>query len=200
MGLLRDSNRDDLPDLAAQFRDERQSDPVIARFVAATVYVERDESGNGLLVHEAASRGRWVHAYSRPDWLPGVDVGQDVDYASMTGQHLLALVPPTSGSGSTRDDHMQATSVQRYGRTLRRNWSVLLVACMSARAGETAYSPASAAVSFTSGIRMTRLAGCPNARTGCAYSRRCRSWNTNWAATATTCRYPAATCWMCCYR
>jgi hypothetical protein len=97
VGVLRDNN-DDLPDLAAQFRaGQRDTDPLLAEFLVATVYVERDESGNGPLIHERPDRSRWVHAYSTREWLPGADVGQDVDCASMTGQHLVALLPADVG-------------------------------------------------------------------------------------------------------
>ena len=98
VGLLRDHNDDDLPDLATRFRaGQQEADPFIADFLATTVYIERDVSGNGLLIHERPDHSRWVHAYSAPDWVPGSDVGQDVDYTIMTGQHLLALLPTTVG-------------------------------------------------------------------------------------------------------
>jgi hypothetical protein len=38
-----------------------------------------------------------VHAYTALHLVPGVAVGQDVDVATMTGQHLLSLLPPEVG-------------------------------------------------------------------------------------------------------
>jgi hypothetical protein len=96
--VLRNNNGDDLPAFTRRLHAEQQkSDPLIAHFLAATVSVERDESGDGLLIHQRPDHSRWVHAYTVADWIPGVDVGQDVDYATMTGQQLLALLPGTVG-------------------------------------------------------------------------------------------------------
>lgn len=98
VGVLND-DRDDVPATARglQAQAQRGGDPLLAEFLAAVVYVERDATGSGLLVQRESDGSRWVYAYSVPDWVPGVDVGQDVDYASLTGRHLHALLPPGVG-------------------------------------------------------------------------------------------------------
>jgi hypothetical protein len=61
----------------------------------AHVYVECDEAGNPLLA--LVEGGRWVNAYSRPEWVPGVDTGQDLDLLSLTGVELTRRLPPGTG-------------------------------------------------------------------------------------------------------
>jgi len=65
------------------------------QFQMAHVYVECDETGNPLLAH--AEGGWWVDAYSRPEWVPGVDTGQDMDLLSLTGVELTRRLPPGTG-------------------------------------------------------------------------------------------------------
>jgi hypothetical protein len=92
------NNDDDPPDVAWLLHaEQQQSDPLIARFLAATVYVERGESGDGFLIHERSDHSRWVHAYTVLNSVPGIDAGQKVDYTSMAGQDLLAVLPPEVG-------------------------------------------------------------------------------------------------------
>jgi hypothetical protein len=96
--VLLHAGNDDLTPLARCLRAAQSgSDPVIPVFLASTVHVERDEFGDGMLIHERADHSRWVHAYTGLDLVPGVAVGHDVDVATMTGQHLLSLLPPEVG-------------------------------------------------------------------------------------------------------
>jgi hypothetical protein len=56
--LLRAGN-DDLTPLARCLRaQQRGSDPLIPVFLGSTVHVERDESGDGLLIYERADHSR----------------------------------------------------------------------------------------------------------------------------------------------
>ena len=98
MGIL-NGDHDGMSALTRRLQVETQQglDPLIAEFLVAVVHVERDESGNGLLIQQEPDGRRWVYAYSVPDWVPGTDVGQDVDYASVTGRHLHAMLPPNVG-------------------------------------------------------------------------------------------------------
>jgi hypothetical protein len=68
----------------------------VRQFQMAHVYVECDETGNPLLAQHAGGE-RWVNAYSRPEWVPGVDTGQDVDLLSLTGVELTRRLPPGTG-------------------------------------------------------------------------------------------------------
>jgi hypothetical protein len=71
-------------------------DQAVRRFQVAHVYVECDETGNPLLTHHSGGE-QWVNAYSRPEWVPGVDTGQDVDLLSLTGVELTRRLPPGTG-------------------------------------------------------------------------------------------------------
>jgi hypothetical protein len=71
-------------------------DQAVRQFQVAHVYVECDETGDPLLAHDG-ERERWVNAYSRPEWVPGVDTGQDVDLLSLTGAELTRRLPVGTG-------------------------------------------------------------------------------------------------------
>jgi hypothetical protein len=71
-------------------------DRAIRQFQVAHVYVECDETGNSLLTQHSEG-GWWVDAYSRPEWVPGVDSGQDVDLLSLTGVELTRRLPAGTG-------------------------------------------------------------------------------------------------------
>jgi hypothetical protein len=94
VGIL-NSDRDNVSALPGWPRENTHhgSDPLVNAFLAIVVYVERDEAGSGLLIQRERDGRRWVYAYSVPDWVPGHDVGQEIDYASLTGRHLVAMVP-----------------------------------------------------------------------------------------------------------
>jgi len=71
-------------------------DRAIRQFQVAHVYVECDETGNPLLTQHCEG-GWWVDAYSRPEWVPGVGTGQDVDLLSLTGAELTRRLPVGTG-------------------------------------------------------------------------------------------------------
>lgn len=95
-------------------------DAAIRRFQVAHVYVECDETGNPLLAQH--SRGeRWVNAYSRPEWVPGIDTGQDVDLLSLTGVELTRRLPIGTGLRLEweRSRPGQGAGVAAHGRPRR---------------------------------------------------------------------------------
>lgn len=98
MGILQ-NDPDDRTGPAGRLRAaaEYGGDRLVAEFMAATVYVERAESGTGPRIQLERDGRRWVDAYSMSAWVPGMDVGQEVDIATMTGRHLRGIVPPGVG-------------------------------------------------------------------------------------------------------
>lgn len=71
-------------------------DQAVRRFQVAHVYVECDETGKPLLAEHGEGE-RWISAYSRQEWVPGVDTGQDVDLLSLTGAELIRRLPFGTG-------------------------------------------------------------------------------------------------------
>lgn len=71
-------------------------DLAIRQFRATQVYVECDQTGDPVLT-PGADGDRWVYAYSRRDWVPGIDAGQDVDLLSLTGLELTRRLRKGTG-------------------------------------------------------------------------------------------------------
>jgi len=107
------------------------TDRVLAQFHANHVYVECDELGTPTVVVKTDGTS-WVHAYTRRMWVPGVDIGQDVDVLNLTGvelsrrlpdgtgvcldpghPHSLAVIPATEPISDADDDVCQADGGDR---------------------------------------------------------------------------------------
>lgn len=71
-------------------------DLAIRQFRTAPIFVESDEAGEPSLV-PGADGSRWIYAYSRQEWVPGIDAGQDIEVLCLTGLELTRRLPKGTG-------------------------------------------------------------------------------------------------------